>query len=78
METAKLFWSGRSQAVRLPRAYRMEGYEVRIRHAGSAVVLEPLPSSWAWLDGLQPVDDDFLEGGREQPQPQTRALFDPA
>ena len=39
METAKLFWSGRSQAVRLPRAYRVDGREVRIRRRGRAIVL---------------------------------------
>ena len=40
-KTAKLFWSGRSQAVRLPKEFRMEGNEVRIRKRGAAVVLEP-------------------------------------
>ena len=30
-KTAKLFWSGRSQAVRLPKEFRMNGEEVRIR-----------------------------------------------
>ena len=45
METAKLFWSGRSQAVRLPRAYRVDGREVRIRRRGRAIVLEPVPDS---------------------------------
>ena len=78
MDTAKLFWIGRSQAVRLPRAYRIDGDAVRIRRAGAAAVLEPLPVSWAWLDGLQPVDADFLEGGRDQPPPPPRALFDAA
>ena len=43
METAKVFWSGRWQAVRLPRAFRVEGREVRIRQRGRAIVLEPLP-----------------------------------
>jgi virulence-associated protein VagC len=38
METAKVFWSGRSQAVRLPRAYRVDGREVRIRRRGRAIV----------------------------------------
>ena len=39
---AKLFWNGRSQAVRLPRAFRFEGDEVSIRRDGDSVVLEPL------------------------------------
>lgn len=45
--TAKLFWSGRSQAVRLPKEFRMEGDEVRIRRQGAAVILEPVASDWA-------------------------------
>jgi len=39
---AKLFWNGRSQAVRLPKAFRFEGSEVSIRREGDAVVLEPV------------------------------------
>lgn len=69
METAKVFWSGRSQAVRLPRAFRVEGREVRIRRRGRAIVLEPLPESWEWLDALAgEVDEDFVSAVREQPQ----------
>ena len=61
MDTAKLFWSGHSQAVQLPEAFRIEGTEVRIRHHGSAVILEPLVADWAWLDALAgPLDEDFV------------------
>ena len=68
METAKLFWSGRSQAVRLPRAFRVDGREVRIRRRGRAIVLEPMPDSWAWLDALAgELDDDFVSAVHEQP-----------
>ena len=52
METARVVWSGRSQAVRLPKDYRFESEEVRIRRHGAAVILEPIPTDWAWLDGL--------------------------
>jgi len=38
METAKLFWSGRSQAVRLPMEFRIDGSEVRIRRHGAAII----------------------------------------
>jgi virulence-associated protein VagC len=41
MTTAKLFWAGRSQAVRLPKEFRFRGGEVRIRRHGNAVILEP-------------------------------------
>lgn len=38
---AKLFWNGRSQAVRLPKEFRFEGDEVEIRREGTMVILEP-------------------------------------
>ena len=40
---AKLFWNGRSQAVRLPKAFRFDGDEVEIRSEGEEVVLTPVP-----------------------------------
>jgi antitoxin VapB len=69
VDTAKVFWSGRSQAVRLPRAFRVEAAEVRIRRRGRAIVLEPLPESWDWLDAVAgELDDDFVSTVREQPE----------
>lgn len=53
---AKLFWNGRSQAVRLPKEFRFEGDEVEIRRAGDAVVLEPVKREewpegyWEWIE----------------------------
>jgi virulence-associated protein VagC len=41
MDTAKLFTTGGSQAVRLPRDYRFDGTEVLIRKEGKAVIIEP-------------------------------------
>jgi antitoxin VapB len=67
MDTAKVFWTGRSQAVRLPKEYRLASDEVRVRKHGNAVILEPIPDGWTWLDGLiGPVDDDFVRGTEEQ------------
>jgi len=77
METAKVFWSGRSQAVRLPKRFRLEGREVRISRRGNALVLEPIPETWAWLDGLQkPLDQDFVEAVNEQPIAEDRPGLD--
>ena len=77
METAKVFWSGRSQAVRLPKAFRFETEEVRIRRHGQAVILEPIATDWAWLDTLvAPVDDDFVQAANERPEEQNRPALD--
>lgn len=76
-QTARLFWSGRSQAGRLPRAFRMEGTEVRIRREGRKVILEPVPEDWAWLDAIAGTfSDDFCAEGRQQPAEQERQAMD--
>lgn len=77
METAKIFWSGRSQAVRLPKEFRFETDEVRIRRQGNAVILEPIAQDWQWLDKVAgPVDEDFVQAATEQPEQQNRPELD--
>jgi antitoxin VapB len=39
---AKLFWNGRSQAVRLPKEFRFEGDRVRVTRMGAGILLEPV------------------------------------
>jgi antitoxin VapB len=59
--TAKIFQNGRSQAVRLPKAFRFRGDEVKISKKGDRVILEPLEKS-KWPEGFWdafPVDQDF-------------------
>ena len=59
--TAKLFKNGQSQAVRLPKALRFKGSEVKIRKEGEKVILEPLERS-QWPDGFWDLfepDPDF-------------------
>lgn len=66
---AKLFKSGRSQAVRLPKAFRFPGTEVRVRRVGRGVLLEPIEFDVeAWFDELRRYRDiPFMEDGRQQP-----------
>lgn len=73
MRRAKLFWNGRSQAVRLPKEFRFQGEEVTIRRQGVRVVLEPIKGrSWpkGYWTSWKKVPDDFkapapLPSGRE-------------
>lgn len=69
-DMAKIFWSGRSQAVRLPKAYRFEGSEVRIRREGRKVVLEPVDTDpWAWLNRLAGgLDEDAAAAALDRPK----------
>lgn len=60
---AKLFMHGRSQAVRLPKEFRMPGQEVEVFRQGDDVVLRPLKRKrinwdefWAGMEALGPVD----------------------
>ena len=77
MDTGKLFWTGRSQAVRLPKKFRFEGEEVRIRRQGDAVILEPVASDWGWLDAVVgQLDEDAARAATEQPGPQERPALD--
>lgn len=74
---AKLFRNGRSQAVRLPREFRFEGDEVRIRRVGQGVLLEPLiPDAKKWLAELERLNTEpFMKEGRKQPKTPRRKIF---
>jgi antitoxin VapB len=79
MNKAKLFKAGGSQAVRLPKDFRMPGEEVRIRWQGDEVVLTPdrtqrnAAEVRAWLAEIQSAfGSDFMAEGRDQPPPQER------
>jgi len=72
MDTARIFQSGRSQAVRLPKAYRFEGSEVVVKHFGNGVLLIPLNDSWAMLDAALDAFEPGFQMSREQPAAQAR------
>ena len=77
METAKLFKTGRSQAVRLPKPFRFTGSEVYITRVGNAVVLLPETHSWDVLfDACEEFTGDFM-ADREQPAEQVRPELAP-
>jgi len=60
MKTAKLPKNGQSQAVRLPKEFRMKGSEVYIKKQGEAIVLLPKENSWTSLiDSLNHFAKDF-------------------
>jgi len=72
METAKIFQNGSSQAVRLPKEFRLPGKEVYVRRIGEMVLLVPKKNLWQeWFKNLQGFSDDFMKQ-RNQPAPQKR------
>lgn len=67
METAKVFETGRSQAVRLPKKFRFHVDEVIVQQLGDAVLLVPKESLWkTFTEGLDGFTSDIFEDGRNQ------------
>ena len=77
MDTARLFQSGRSQAVRLPKEYRFTGTEVVVKHFGNGVPLLPADNPGQTLQaGLAAFESGFVLT-REQPDAQQRDEINP-
>lgn len=75
MKTAKLFPNGKSQAVRLPKEFHMEGDTVYVKKSGNAVVLIPLKGAWNNVfDAIDKFSPDFMNA-RMQPEIQNREDF---
>lgn len=72
METAKVFMNGRSQAVRLPKAFRLEGSEVFIKKTAQGVLLVPKEQSvWdVWEQNMNRHNDEPFMEQRNQPDEQ--------
>ena len=77
---AKLFANGRSQAVRLPKEFRMPGSEVLVHRDGDRLILEPIREMrrdakgwpiglWDWLDSF---DEEFPD-----PEPMPVRFLEP-
>jgi antitoxin VapB len=68
---AKLFRNGRSQAVRLPREFRFEGSQVRVRRLADGVLLEPIiADAVEWFAELDRVrEGQFFGKGNHRAQP---------
>jgi antitoxin VapB len=73
MATARVFRSGNSQAVRLPKEYRLKGTEVEIFRRGDEIVLrEKAEGLVRAFEILAELSDDFLSEGRDDTPPQER------
>ncbi len=76
MQTAKVFQSGNSQAVRIPKNYRIEELELFINKVGSSLVLTPKQDLWKNFEySINNFSDDLFEDGRNQPKMQERENF---
>ena len=76
MTYARVFQSGNSQAIRLPKEFRLEVDRVEIFRRGEEIVLRARPANAAAIfDTLASLPDDFMAGGREDTVPQEREGF---
>ncbi len=80
---ARVFQSGNSQAVRLPKDFRFDVDLVEVSREGDAVILRPHAQDrepWASFRaaGEAGFSPDFMEGGREQQGEQDRPDLDAA
>jgi antitoxin VapB len=78
---ARVFQSGNSQAVRLPKEFRFSVDRVEITQEGGALILRPhveTKEKWRSLKAAlaRGMSDDFLSNDREQPKPQDRPELD--
>lgn len=73
---AKLFWTGNSQAIRLPKAFRFSDTDkVRIEREGNKIIIEPIFDDWGWLDELgepDPTLEEAIKTARMTEQSQER------
>jgi antitoxin VapB len=73
MLTSKVFISGNSQAVRLPKEYQVDDKELFIQKIGSTIILFPKKKPWDTFEkSLTEFTDDFMADGRNQPDMQER------
>ena len=73
---AKIFQSGNSQAVRIPKEFRFDVSEVEIFKRGEEIILKPKPQNLGVAFKLLcDMPSDFMENGREDSPPQEREAF---
>ncbi len=71
-KTAKVFWTGRSQAIRLPKEFRFQTDTVLVRRQGRAVVVEPA-HEWpeGYVESFAGLPEDFTRPAQGQLEKRT-------
>ena len=75
MRTSKVFKSGNSQAIRIPKEYHIKEDEIYIQKIGNAIIIFPKNDPWAvFNESLSGFSQDFFIEGRNQPKMQKRKI----
>jgi antitoxin VapB len=73
MHTTKVFKSGNSQAIRIPKEYQVEDEELIINKVGNTIILFPKNDPWGlFKKSLGEFTGDYFVEGRNQPKAQKR------
>jgi antitoxin VapB len=73
MHTTKVFKSGNSQAIRIPKEYQVDEEELIINKVGNTIILFPKNDPWQlFKKSLTEFTDDYFNEGRNQPKIQKR------
>jgi len=73
MYTSKVFVSGNSQAIRIPKELQISDKELFIQKVGDSLIIFPQSDPWKnFVNSLDGFTSDFLEEGRKQPELQKR------
>jgi antitoxin VapB len=72
VQRAKVFQNGRSQAIRLPKGFRVESDEVYLKKTPDGFLVIACDPWEIFFEGVAELSDDFMSGGRRQAPPQKR------
>jgi antitoxin VapB len=72
MIVAKVFRNGRSQAIRLPKEFRVDTNEVYLKRTPDGFLVIPRDPWELFFEGIQELSADFMRGGRLQPEVEQR------
>ena len=75
MLTTKVFKSGNSQAIRIPKEYQIDADELFINKIGNTIIIFPKNNPWEiFKESLSDFSDDYFVDGRNQPKIQKREI----
>lgn len=78
MQTAKVFQNGRSQAIRLPKEFRVDTDEVYLKKTPDGFLVISRDPWEIFFEGVSELSDDFMSDGRDQPKPQVTNWLSPS
>jgi antitoxin VapB len=72
MAVAKVFRTGRSQAIRLPKEFRVESDTVHLKRTSEGFLVITRDPWEIFFEGVEKLSDEFLSRERVQPELESR------